>query len=236
MAYEISRKTAGAIAESGVQDYMTKVYGWMAGGLLTTALSSYFTISSPILLEAVFSNSIILIGLFIGQILLVGALSGWVQRMSTGVAATVFLAYSALTGLTISSIFFVYTSDSIFNVFTTVALAFAALSLFGLTTKRDISGWGSFLFIGLVGVMLSFVVDIFFPGGPFGFAATIIGVIVFAGLTVYDSARIKEQYLEIAGTDGEFLAGRFAVRGALTLYLDFINLFLLLLRLLGRRR
>lgn len=236
MAYEISRKTADSIAQAGVQDYMMKVYGWMTAGLLTTAITSYLTISSPALFEFIFSNHIFLIALFIGQILLVGALSGWVQRMTTGTAAAVFLAYSALTGLTISSIFYAYTEDSIFNVFITVALAFAALSVFGLTTKRDISGWGSFLFIGLVGVLLSFVVDMFFPNGPFGFAATIIGVIVFAGLTVYDSARIKEQYLEIAGTDGEFLAGRFAVRGALTLYLDFINLFLLLLRLLGRRR
>ncbi len=236
MSYEVSYKTNEAVVASSVQDYMTKVYGWMAGGLLLTATTSYFVISSPMLLSLLFSNSIFLILLFIGQILLVGSISGWVQRMSVTTAATVFLAYSALTGITLSSIFLVYTSASIINTFVTSAMAFAALSLFGLTTKRNLSGFGSFLFIGLIGVMLAFVVNMFLQSGALSFAATIIGVLVFAGLTAYDSSRIKEEFLSIAGTNAEFLSSRFAIRGALTLYLDFINLFIMLLRLLGSRR
>jgi FtsH-binding integral membrane protein len=236
MNYNISERATGSVVEAGVQDYMTKVYGWMTLGLGVTAVVSYLVLSSPSILEALFSNSIIFTVLFVGQLLLVGALSGWVQRMETGVAAAVFLAYSALNGITFSSIFLVYTADSLINTFVTAALAFGALSLYGLTTKKDLSSWGSFLFIGLIGVVMAFIVEMFLNTGALGFAATIIGVLVFAGLTAYDSNRIKESYLELAGTEGEFLAGRFAIRGALTLYLDFINLFLLLLRLFGSRK
>lgn len=235
MNYNISERIPESVVVAGMQDYMTKVYGWMTLGLGVTAAISYLVLTTPSILEVLFSNSYVFTLLFIGQLLLVGALSGWVQRMQTSVAATVFLAYSALNGITFSSIFLVYTSDSLINTFVTTALAFGALSLFGLTTKKDLSSWGSFLFIGLMGVVLAFVVEMFFHTGALGFAATIIGVLVFAGLTAYDSNRIKETYLELAGTEGEFLTGRFAIRGALTLYLDFINLFLLLLRLFGRR-
>lgn len=236
MEYNIAGRADEAVVAAGVQDYMTKVYGWMTAGLGVTAGVSYLVLTSPAVLEVIFANSFVFMLLFIGQLLLVGAVSGWAQRMETGVAAAIFLLYSALNGITFSAVFLAYAADSIINVFVTSALAFAALSLFGLTTKRDLSGWGSFLFIGLIGVMLAFVVEMFLGTGALGFAATVIGVIVFAGLTAYDSNRIKEQYLEIAGTDAAFMTGRFAVRGALTLYLDFVNLFLLLLRLFGDRR
>lgn len=223
-----------SVIEAGLQDYMTKVYGWMALGLAITGTVCFYTVTLPVLTGIVSSS--LIIPLIIGQFVLVIALSGWVQRMSIPVAASMFLIYSALNGLTLSVIFYKYTTDSLTNAFVTAALAFGALSLYGFTTKKNLISWKSFFFIGLIGVILAFVVEMFLHTGALGFAATIIGVLVFAGLTAYDSNRIKETYVELAGTEGESLAGRFAIRGALTLYLDFINLFLLLLRLFGSRK
>lgn len=232
--YNHSELIHESVIEAGLQDYMTKVYGWMALGLAITGTVCFYTVTLPVLTGIVYSS--LIIPLIIGQVVLVIALSGWVQRMSIPVAASMFLLYSALNGLTLSVIFYKYTTDSLTNAFVTAALAFGALSLYGFTTKKNLISWKSFFFIGLIGVILAFVVEMFLHTGALGFAATIIGVLVFAGLTAYDSNRIKETYVELAGTEGESLTGRFAIRGALTLYLDFINLFLLLLRLFGSRK
>ena len=163
---------------------------------------------------------------------LVFFLSFRVHRMSVGAAQATFWAYAALVGLSLSTIFLVFTQESIVQVFFITAATFGALSLWGYTTKRDISGWGSFLFMGLIGVVIAMVVNIFLASSALGFAVSVIGVLVFAGLTAYDTQRIKEMYYE---GDDVLAGGRKAVMGALSLYLNFINMFMMLLQLFGNR-
>jgi FtsH-binding integral membrane protein len=163
---------------------------------------------------------------------LVFFLSARLQKMSVEAAQITFWIYAALVGASISSIFVVYGHGSIARVFFITAGAFGALSLFGYTTKRDISGWGSFLFIGLIGIIIASVVNIFLASSALQFAVSVIGVLVFAGLTAYDTQQIKEEYY--AG-DTQLVAGQKAIMGALRLYLDFLNMFLMLLSLFGNR-
>ncbi|MEM8796723.1 MAG: Bax inhibitor-1/YccA family protein, partial [Pseudomonadota bacterium] len=155
-----------------------------------------------------------------------------VHKMSVGAAQSTFWAFAALMGMSLSTILLVYTSESIVRVFFITAAAFGSLSLFGYTTKRDISGWGSFLFMGLIGIIIAMVVNIFMQSSALQFAISVIGVLVFAGLTAYDTQRIKEMYFE---GDGEVAMGRKAIMGALSLYLNFINMFIMLLQLFGNR-
>jgi FtsH-binding integral membrane protein len=159
-------------------------------------------------------------------------LSFRVHRMSVSAAQTTFWVYAALVGISLSSIFLVYTSASIVQTFFITAASFGALSLWGYTTKRDLSGMGSFLFMGLIGLILAMVVNIFLASSALQFAISAIGVLIFAGLTAYDTQQIKEMYYE---GDGALVAGRKAIMGALRLYLDFINMFLFLLQFLGNR-
>ena len=159
-------------------------------------------------------------------------LSARVNKMSFSSAQTWFWVFAGVMGLSLASIFILYTQTSIAKVFFITAASFGALSLYGYTTKKDISGWGSFLFIGLIGIIIASIVNIFLHSSGLSFAVSIIGVLVFAGLTAYDTQRIKEMYVS---SDGSEVAGKKAVMGALALYLDFINLFLMLLRLLGNR-
>jgi len=193
----------------------------MANGVMLTSLG-----------VAVFSGPLMWVLVF-APVALVFLLSFGIQRMSVPAAQATFWGYSALMGLSLASIFVVYTSESIARVFFISAATFAAMSLYGYTTKRDLTGFGSFLFMGLIGIVIASIVNIFLNSSGLGFAISILGVLIFVGLTAYDTQKIKEMYY--VGDDGT-VAGRKAIMGALALYLDFINLFLMLLRLFGDRR
>lgn len=207
-----------------------QVYAWMGAGLAITAFMALVTLSSPLLLEAVAGNRLVFFGLMIAELALVFTLSGAINRLSQFTATAIFIAYSALNGVTLSILALVYTASSISSTFVTTAGMFGAMSLYGYMTKRDLTSWGSFLFMGLIGVVIASVVNIFVGSSPVSWVISAIGVIVFTGLTAYDTWKIKE--LAAQGTTGR----KPAILGALTLYLDFINLFLMLLRFTGNRR
>jgi FtsH-binding integral membrane protein len=207
-----------------------QVYAWMGAGLLLTALLALVTISSPALLQVVVGNRLVMYGLMFGELGLVFVLSGAIDRLSAFTATMLFLLYSALNGVTLSIIFLVYTADSIASTFLVTATMFGAMSAYGYLTRRDLTSWGSFLFMGLIGVVIASLVNIFLQNSAVSWVVSAIGVIVFTGLTAYDTWKLK--VLAAAGVTGR----KPAILGALTLYLDFINLFLMLLRFAGRRR
>jgi len=207
-----------------------QVYAWMGGGLLLTALMAMATISSPALFNAIVGNRIVFYGLLIGELGLVIGISRAINKISAPLASSLFLLYAALNGVTMSVIFAVYTAESITSTFVITAATFGAMSAFGYFTKRDLTRWGSFLFMGLIGVVIASLVNIFVGSSAVSWIISVIGVIVFTGLTAYDTWKIKA--MAAAGAEGR----KPAILGALTLYLDFINLFLMLLRLLGSRR
>lgn len=214
--------------------FLTRVYGWMAGGLAATALMAWITLSTPALLQLVFGNRFVFYGLLIGELALVAWLSGLVGRMSASTAAIVFVAYSALNGLTLASVFLVYTSGSIVSTFVVTAGTFGAMSVYGLVTSRSLDGLGSFAFMGLIGVILASVVNLFLRNSMLEFVISCVGVIVFVGLTAYDTRKLKLMAARVDADSEEGQKG--AIQGALALYLDFVNLFLMLLRLVGNRR
>ncbi|RWR02154.1 membrane protein [[Pantoea] beijingensis] len=222
-------------ARAGLQTYMAQVYGWMTCGLLLTAFVSWYAANTPAVMEMVFSNRITFFGLIIVQLGLVVALSAMVHKLSGAVATGLFMLYSALTGLTMASIFLVYTYSSIASTFFITAGMFGAMSFWGYTTKRDLSGMGSMLFMGLIGIVLASLVNIWLKSPALMWAITYIGVVVFVGLTAYDTQKLKNIGEGINPDDKENMR-RFSIMGALTLYLDFINLFLMLLRIFGNRR
>jgi FtsH-binding integral membrane protein len=217
--------------------FMSRVYGWMTGGLCVTGLVAWNVAGDPALVQTIFGNRLLFWALIIAQLGAVAALSFLINKISGTVATVIYILYAALTGLTLSSIFLLYTGSSIAEVFGVTAFGFAGLSGFGLVTKRDLGPVGSFCMMGLFGLVGYAVLSMFLPslmgaGGSFVFS--IVGIIVFAGLTAYDTQRIKA--MNVAGNEGSDGARKTAIFGALTLYLDFINLFLSLLRLSGRRR
>ena len=216
------------------QAFLTKVYGWMMMGLLLTALSSFFTITNESVLQFVFSSKMVFYGLLIAQFGIVIYLSARIQKMSSSIARVMFVLYSVLTGITLSSIFLLYTSSSIVSVFAITSLTFGTMALYGYVTKRDLTGVGQFMMMGLIGVVIASVVNIFMASSSLGWIISFISVIVFTGLTAYDTQKMKA--MAYVMMDGEEVATKGAILGALTLYLDFINLFLALLRLLGNRR
>jgi FtsH-binding integral membrane protein len=168
-------------------------------------------------------------------LLFVFGLSAGVNRMSDGAAQIAFYAFAAVMGLSLSSIFLVFTGMSIVQVFLITAIAFAGLSIYGYTTKRDISGMGSFLIMGVIGLIVASIVNIWLQSPAMMFAVSVLGVLIFAGLTAYDTQKIKTTYLQMVGTEGEAFLGKAAILGALSLYLDFINMFMFLLQLFGNR-
>ncbi|MCO6555665.1 MAG: Bax inhibitor-1/YccA family protein [Gilliamella sp.] len=225
----------GSIIEQSsnrVQTYMSHVYGWMTVGLLLTALVAWFASNNYELLNVLYQGMWVLL---IAEFALVIAISGLINRLSGAVATTLFMLYSVLNGCTFSIYFIVYTSSSIASVFFITAGMFAALALYGYTTKRDLSGFGRFLFMGLVGVVIASLVNIFMQSQPLMWAITYIGVFVFAGLTAYDTQKLKELGDQLSQDDPNMFR-RFVILGALTLYLDFINLFIMLLRIFADRR
>jgi uncharacterized protein len=206
---------------------MRGVYAWMGGGLALTAFVSLVTVSSPALLQAILGNRILFYALIFGELGLVVAISGAINKISASTASLLFLGYAALNGLTMSTIFVAYTSSSIASTFVISAGMFGAMSLYGFVTKSDLTSWGSFLFMGLVGIVIASVVNIFLNSSAIYWVVSFCGIIVFTGLTAYDTQKIKNA--GNCGTKG-------AILGALTLYLDFINMFLIMLRVFGNRR
>lgn len=215
-------------------EFIRRVYNWMGIGLATTAVVALFTASSQAMLQFIFGTPMVFFGLIIAELGLVIALSAAINRLQASTAALMFFIYSAINGLTLSAIFLAYTQASIASTFFITAGTFGAMSIYGYSTKRDLTSWGSFLFMGLIGVIIASVVNIFLHSESIYWLVTIGGVLVFVGLTAYDTQKIKEMaYQGFADSEME---RKGAVIGALRLYLDFINLFLLLLRLFGGRR
>jgi FtsH-binding integral membrane protein len=224
-----------AIATATVADgFLAKVYGWMTAGLALTALASMFTLSSEALLQLIFGNRMVFYGLIIAELGLVVALSAAINRISAATATLLFLVYSALNGVTFAAIFLIYTQSSIASTFFVASGTFAAMSCYGYLTKRDLTGWGSFLFMGLIGIIIASLVNIFLHSEMIYWITSYIGVFVFVGLTAYDTQKIKQ--IGQAGFADAEQQKKSAILGALRLYLDFINLFLMLLRVMGNRR
>jgi FtsH-binding integral membrane protein len=219
-----------------VNDYVRSVYNWMAIGLALTGFVAYYVSTSEGMTRLIFGNTVLFFGLLIGQLALVFAISGMIQRMSAGTATFLFVLYSALTGVTLSFIFLVYARSSIFSTFFICAGTFAACSIYGWTTKRDLTSLGGFLLMGLFGIIIASVVNLFIRSTGMSMIISYIGVLVFVGLTAYDTQKIKNMALtQPAGLDGDVIR-KGAILGALSLYLDFINLFLMLLRIFGQSR
>jgi hypothetical protein len=213
------------------QNYLIRqVYTWMGIGLTITAFMALTTLSSPAILNAVLGNRLVFYGLMIGELGLVFILSGAINKLSAAAATLIFINYLVLNGITLSVVAMAYTSSSITSTFVTTAGMFGAMSVYGYLTKRDLTSWGSFLFMGLIGVVIASAVNIFVGSSAVSWIISGIGVIVFTGLTAYDTWKVKEMAAQ--GAEGR----KPALLGALTLYLDFINLFLMLLRFSGNRR
>lgn len=225
------------IIDEGLRNYMLRIYNYMAGGLTATALAAYMIITNPTLFRLFFNEmgytGFGYLALF-APLILVFAF-GWVLNSGTiQQVKAMFWGYSILMGVSLAPIFLVYTGSSIARIFLITAATFGSLSLYGYTTKRDVSGWGAFLFMGLVGVIIASIVNIFMKSTGLGYALSYITVFIFAGLTVYDTQTLKSMYYANSMTeDGE---QRGAIAGALSLYLDFINMFMALLRIFGDRR
>ncbi len=226
-----TRSTAQAVAT-----FMSRVYLWMMAGIAISGITAYFVSTRPDIVSYMMQNPFIFYGLIIFQLVAVIALSGWVQSMSLSVASLIYALYATLVGLTFSSLFLVYTMESISSAFFVTSFAFAGLSLFGFTTKRDLGPIGAFCMIGLFGMIAVMLLALFFPSlmsNAMQLTISVIGVLVFAGLTAYDTQKIKSLPLQFSAEDQSRKA---AIYGALILYLDFINLFLNILRLMGNRR
>jgi hypothetical protein len=226
--FDTTQASTGLIVKQNA--LVRQVYAWMGCGLALTAIVALITVSSPELLKAIVGNRLVFYGLMFGELALVFTLAGAINRMSATVATMLFIGYSALNGLTLSVLFLVYTADSIASTFAVSAAMFGAMSIYGYATKKDLTSWGNFLFMGLIGIVIASLVNLFMRNDAASWVISAIGVIVFTGLTAYDTWKIKA--LAAEGAEGR----KPAILGALTLYLDFINLFLMLLRLMGGRR
>ena len=237
-AYVSSTTSTGVTTFSGI---MSRVYVWMSAALLLTAGTAYFTAASPAMLQLIFGNSIAIWVLFILELGLVMAVSAGINRLSPTTATALFLLYSVVNGLTLSVIFFAYELGTIYQAFAASALTFGAMSLYGYTTKKDLSGLGGYLIMGLIGLIIASVINIFWANSTLDAIITYIGVFIFVGLTAYDTQKIKQMSAAVEtgaemGYADAAAPRRIAILGALTLYLDFINLFLYLLRIFGSRR
>jgi uncharacterized protein len=229
--------------DAGLRAHMIRVYNYMTAGVALTGIVAWFTFSAAVtdtggalaltpFGQAIFQSPLMWV-LVLAPLALVFAISFGINRLSVGTALTLFFVYAGLLGLSLASIFLVYTGASITRVFFISAATFGAMSLWGYTTQRDLTGMGSFLFMGLIGIIIASLVNIFLRSSGLDWAVSVMGVLIFTGLTAYDTQKIKEMYSPM---DDGTIAGRKAVMGALSLYLDFINLFLMMLRLFGDRR
>lgn len=230
---------SNTIAQSGVRSavsvYMRHVYQWMTAGLALTTVVAYGVAGTPAIRDAILGNSLVLILLVMAQFGLVIALSAAIHKLSSGAATGLFLLYSALTGAMLSSIFVVYPIASIGTAFLVTTGTFLAMTLYGTVTKRDLTGLGNFLFMGLIGIVIAMVVNIFLKSTMMNFIVSCLGVLIFTGLTAYDTQKLR-RFGEGAPLGDGTAIRRGAILGALTLYLDFINIFLMLLQLFGGNR
>ncbi len=220
-----------AVIDEGLREYMLRVYNYMASALALIGIVAYGVANTPALREVIFGTALVWV-VMLAPLGVVMFLSARIHKMSAGGAQTAFWVFAVLMGASLASIFLIYTGTSIARVFFITASVFGAMSLYGYTTKRDLTGWGSFFFMGLIGIIIAMVVNIFLQSSALEFAISVIGVLVFVGLTAYDTQKIKEMY---AASDSTSVATKKSIMGALRLYLDFINLFLMLLRLFGSR-
>ncbi|MSP83321.1 MAG: Bax inhibitor-1/YccA family protein [Alphaproteobacteria bacterium] len=218
--------------DAGLRAFMLRVYQLMGLGLVITGAVAYAVANIPVLFDAIFRTPLAWVVMLapLGIVFLLGAR---VHRMSPAAAQTTFWIFSALMGASLATVFVTFTGASIARVFFITAAAFGGLSLYGYTTRKSLSGWGSFLIIGLIGVIVASLVNIFVASSALHFAVSVIGVLIFAGLTAYDTQRLKVMYDEVAGDEHN---GRLAIMGALSLYLNFINIFMLLLQFFGAQR
>ena len=243
MAYDYERNVKARSStdqiDLGLKAYMNKVYSFMAVGLALTGVIAHLTSSMAFDFRTntmtAFGNAIygspLAFLIMLAPLGFIIALNMGIAKMKESTVQVLFWAFAAVMGLSLSSIFIQYTGESVARVFFISAGAFGALSLYGYTTKKDLTGWGSFLFIGLIGILIASIVNIFVASSALQFGISVIGVLVFAGLTAYDTQRIKAMYFDNSGQEGKK-----AIMGALTLYLDFINLFIMLIQLFGQRR
>ena len=228
----VTARMSQAAIDAGLRQFMISVYNYMASGLALTGIVAYGAAETG-LYASLIDTPMLFWGVTLAPLALVLLLSFRIEKMSLGAAKTAFWAYAALVGLSLSGIFFVYTGTSIARTFFITAATFLAMSLFGYTTRADLARTASFLLMGLVGIIIASIVNVFLASSIVQLAISVVGVIVFVGLTAYDTQRIKEIYLN---SDTPVIAGKKAIMGALALYLDFLNLFILLMQLTGNRR
>jgi FtsH-binding integral membrane protein len=228
----LTAKLSPAEIDIGLRRFLVSVYNYMAAGLALTGVVAYAAAETG-LYKSLVTTPLLFWGVMLAPIALVFLLSFRIEKMSFGVAQAAFWAYAGLVGLSLSGIFMVYTGTSIARTFFITAATFLAMSLYGYTTRRDLTRMGSFLLMGLFGIIIASLVNLFFASSALQLAVSVIGVMVFVGLTAYDTQRIREIYLD---SDSSAVAGKKAIMGALALYLDFLNLFVLLMQLTGDRR
>jgi FtsH-binding integral membrane protein len=213
--------------DTRVREFVRSVYAWMFGGLALTSAAAMWVVFSPAMQQLVLANRFVFYGLLIGEFALAMFVQARITRISAPTAASLFLVYSVLNGLTLSVIFFIYASSTIYQAFFTAAAMFAVMSVYGYVTKRDLTSWGTFLIMGFWGIFIGFIINMFLNSGPLGFLLSAAGVVIFVGLTAYDTQKLK------SFATSTQLRENLAILGALVLYIDFINLFLMLLRLFG---
>lgn len=228
--------TLGTTAiDQGLRAFMNKVYGLMAVAMLITGGVAWAVGTNPTMVQAIFGTPLKWVVMFAPLLVVIG-LSATINRMSAATAQLVFYVYSALVGLSLSFIFLAFTGTSVAQTFFVTAIAFASLSIYGYTTKRDLTAMGSFLMMGVIGLIVASLVNIFLQSSAVQFAISAIGVLLFAGLTAYDTQKIKATYIAHAQAGDQEWLGKAAIMGALNLYLDFINMFMFLLQFMGDRR
>ena len=226
------RASGQAQIDEGLRSFMLKVYNYMGLGLALTGAVAFFVSTSPALMQAIFGTPLQWL-VMLSPFAFILVLSFGINRLRPATAQLLFWAFAGVMGLSLSSIFIVYTGTSVARVFFITASVFGAMSLYGYTTKKSLASWGSFLFMGLIGILIAMVVNIFLASSALHFIISVVGVLIFTGLTAYDTQQIKHQYY---GGDTAVIAEKKAIMGALRLYLDFINLFIMLMHLLGQNR
>jgi FtsH-binding integral membrane protein len=221
-----------AAFDAGLRSYMLSVYNYMASGVLLTGIVALLFANSGAAQSIMFGPGLLKYLIIFSPLAFIMVLSFGIGRLSTGAAQAIFWAFATAMGLSMSTIFLVYTGVSIAQTFFATAAAFVGLSLFGYTTKKDLSGFGTFLIMGVVGLLVAMIINIFLQSTVMHFVISAIGVLLFAGLTAYDTQKIKSLYFHVAGTD---MMGKTVIMGALSLYLDFVNMFTFLLQFMGNR-
>jgi hypothetical protein len=218
--------------DAGLRSYMLSVYNYMASGVLLTGIVALLFANSGAAEAILFGPGLLKYAIMLSPLAFVMVLSFGINKLSTGTAQLLFWAFATVMGLSMASIFFRFTGPSIAITFFATSAAFVSLSLWGYTTKKDLSGWGTFLIMGVVGIFIALLLNMWFQSPAMNLAISAIGVLLFAGLTAYDTQRIKSLYFQVAGTD---MMGKTVIMGALSLYLDFVNMFTFLLQFMGSR-